>query len=150
MDGIVYMIESNNLIYIGSTKRKIEYRIYEHKRKGLFKLYDMDPNNYSIKILEECIFDNKIELRKKEQEYINKYNCVNQMNSYNNISKKDRDKEYYKKNRERLINQNKEYVKRNRDKVNQYYKDRYKYICSWGGDKQWHNNLLKINLDVFN
>ncbi len=32
---------------------------------------------------------------------------------------------------------------------NKYNKKRYKYLCSWGGDKKYHNNLLLIDINLF-
>jgi Zn-finger nucleic acid-binding protein len=147
MKGYIYLIQSNELNYIGSTPRKVEYRITEHKRKGLFKLYDMNPNNYTLKILEEIDYNKKIELRTREQYYIDNYDCVNKIRAVG-LSRKEYDKILYNKNKDKRIKQASEYQKTEKSKLKR--QERYKYQSSWGGDKQYNNNLLQININIFN
>ena len=44
----------------------------------------------------------------------------------------------------------KEYTEKNRNKLNNNKLKLYHYQNSWGGDKRRNNNLLMINLDIFN
>ena len=39
---------------------------------------------------------------------------------------------------------------RNKDRRKEYFRTLYHYQCSWGGDRQYHNNLLQIDPAVFN
>ena len=128
MKGLVYLIHSNGFNYIGSTPRKIEYRITEHKNKGLFKLYDMNPNEYSVKILEVYEYQKKIELRKREQYYMEQYECVNKIKAYSD--RKETDRKLYLKNRDERIKKASEYQKSDKAKLQQ--KKRYQYRKSWG------------------
>ena len=128
MKGSIYLIQSNGFNYIGSTPRKVEYRITEHKNKGLFKLYDMNPNDYSLKILEVYEYNEKTELRKREQYYIDQYECVNKLRAHS--SKKELDRKLYLKNRDERIKKACEYQKSDKAKLQR--KQRYEYRKSWG------------------
>lgn len=177
MKGIIYLITSNNLKYVGSTKQRIQDRLYDHQ---CFKLYDMDKNNYSLNILEERNFNDKEELRKKEQYYIEHYKCCNKLKAYNNLTKSEIDKNHYQKNKEKIKRANKQHYETNKKQIlekqkkkyetnrkqilqkqKQYQIDNkehikrkgaiiYQYKCSWGGDKRTNNNLLEIDLDIYN
>jgi lipopolysaccharide export LptBFGC system permease protein LptF len=128
MKGSIYLIQSNGKNYVGSTPRKVEYRITEHKNKGVFKLYDMNPNEYSLKILEIYEYKQKIELRKREQYYMDQYECVNKIKAYSD--KKESDRKLYMKNREERIKKASEYQKSDKAKLQR--KQRYEYKKSWG------------------
>jgi hypothetical protein len=65
MKGVVYLIESNGLKYVGSITKNIkEYRFTEHKNR-LFKLYNMKTNEYSIKYLKKLNTIKKMNLEKE-------------------------------------------------------------------------------------
>jgi len=80
-NGRVYKIvdENNNIIYIGSTKYNLEFRMKCHinklKSNTKTKLYQYccDWTNYKIILIEEIHSIFRSELLKKEQFYINKY-----------------------------------------------------------------------------
>jgi hypothetical protein len=44
----------------------------------------------------------------------------------------------------------KAYRTANKDKIKQQKKQYYIFKCSWGGDKRHHNNLLEIDMNLFN
>lgn len=170
MKGLVYLIESNGLKYVGSTDRTIKQRLAEHQ---CFNLYDMNKYDYSVSILEEVEFNEKIELRHREQYYIDTIDCCNQMRAVG-LPKKEFDKQYYEKNKERLIERacqyqktdkakltakkryenNKDKVKQysvdNKDRINQRRKELRNRKITWGGDPRFENNLLQIDDDIFN
>lgn len=170
MKGQVYLIESNGLKYVGSTKQTIYDRFRKH---DCWSLYDMNKDDYSYKILEEVEYNEKYELRMREQYYIETIDCCNKQNAYLGKNKKDADKEYYERNKERLIEKACEYQKtdkaklnakkryqNNKEKVKQYSKDNRKRInekrkelrdrkITWGGDPRNSNNLLQIDCDIF-
>ncbi len=169
MKGIVYLIQSNGKNYIGSTDRTIKQRLSEH---GCWKLYDMDPYNHSVKILEEVEFNNKHELRMREQYYIDTIDCCNEKRAIG-LPKKEYDKILYQNNREERIKKASEYQKsdkaklqrkkrynNNKDKFKQYTKDNKERInekrkelrerkITWGGDPRSSNNLLMIDINIF-
>ena len=107
--GYIYKISSsvNNKIYIGSTIKKLAYRLSEHKsdyKRFLdgnfhnitsFEIVKLQDCNISL--IEEIDYDNHRELRDKERYYIelNKDICVNKLipNRTN--------KEYYQANKEK-------------------------------------------------
>jgi len=125
MKGIVYQIICNitDEVYIGSTY-DLKKRGYLHKKLNCSSKNIIERGNYTTKILEEFEDITTIELRKKEQEYILKINCINVNNAYTDQkeydkkynydyyhkykdekreSKKITDKEYYNKNKDKLL-----------------------------------------------
>ena len=51
--------------------------------------------------------------------------------------------------RQHCIDYQKKYREENKELVKQKYTDKYHYQASWGGDKRNHNNLLKIDINLF-
>ena len=71
--------------YIGTTTAPLNVRLSKHKtnakmylegkRKNYTSSFEIiNNNNYTIKLLEECPFENRYEL---ETDYINRFDCVN-------------------------------------------------------------------------
>lgn len=144
--------------YIGSTTYPLSKRFYGHRAdyksylKGghnlttsfyLFEKYGVE--NCKIELLENCNFNSKEELLKKEGEYIRTTKCINR-----NIPCRT-DKEYYL--------DNKEYCKQYIYKYMEEHKDRFyqKYDCPCGGkytfgQKSTHYKSQKHNryLDSIN
>ena len=172
MKGTVYKITFKDKIYVGSTEQKLKYRINNH---GAFKLYGMIKSESKVEILEEMEFENKIELKKKEQEWMDKYDCINCLKAFaDGSNKKEKDENYYQLNKEKIIERvlnntdkevKKDYdrqryqLKRAKVKANSaknYYanhekkkkekRDKYHYVCSWGGNPIFSCNLLSISL----
>tara|TARA_R110002072_G_scaffold4667_1_gene32742 strand:- start:762 stop:1280 length:519 start_codon:yes stop_codon:yes gene_type:complete len=167
--GQVYQITSNDKIYIGSTCKSMKERLRKHR---CWELYDMNPDEFSIKILEKVEGD-KLLLRQREQYYIDSCDCVNILSAYSGINKKDTDHNSYIKNRQKRIEQSLLYQKtdkakdtqkkrynKNKDKLKawrmsseiklKYNKQRSEhrlYLLTWGGDERWNNNLHKISSD---
>ena len=155
--GRVYKITNsvNDMIYVGSTKTTLERRFTHHKSSAKthnFKLYksmqDIGIDKFSIELLEEKYFDNDDELKKLEQEYINKYDIsilLNERNAF--ISEQDRQeqikeyreknkqqinekaKEWCKKNREQINDKSKKYYEANKDQINEKGRERFTCIC---------------------
>ena len=87
MKGYIYKITSpsTDKIYIGSTILSIKHRLYCHiKNNNCSSMEIIKYGNVEIILLEEMEYENKIELRKKENEYIeiNKTLCVNKLSPY--------------------------------------------------------------------
>ena len=134
MIGRIYVIKNklNNLMYVGSTIRKLETRMKQHKRdmyKFNFKLYkamiQFKPGNFYIDLLEEFEYNDIKQSRKQEGIYVKIMkpelnSCIpgRTIKEYNEDKKEEvrlYRKLYYRKYREK----NKEYLKEYRK--NYYY-----------------------------
>jgi len=153
-------------VYFGSTKQSLEKRLYNHKRKGEnSKSYLVLHSNYKISLVEDNIPSRHIALI-REGYYIANFNCVNCHNPdpwiYKNITEPRLKKEYaesdrgkevqhnwYEKNKEKTKARSKRQRETKREELKEWSKNHYKYQCSWCGDKQHQNNLLKISMDIF-
>ena len=127
----IYCIEDcNDLKYVGSTKRTLKDRLYNHIKEVKYcSSQKLDLQNCKIYILEETDEENR---KVREQYWIDNTVCVNKCKVIGN--KKEQEKKYHQENR---------------DKRNQYTKNYHKFRTSWGGDPRTNNNLLKIHLDIF-
>lgn len=128
--GIIYKItdNTNNSIYIGSTKQSLKLREQNHKRlyksylkggeiKGYTASFDILKNNdYKIELIEET---NDIKIR--EQYWIETLDCINKINAKVNIKKYQAD--WYEDNKERILEKAKQYSNDNTDKIKEYQKE---------------------------
>jgi len=110
----IYCIEDiNHLKYVGSTKKKLNIRLSEHKSdkkinyKNICSSKNLDLDNCKIYVLEVCNESNRLE---RERYWINHIDCVNE------IKLNGRDMEYNKEYQ-------KEWRKNNKEKVKEYYND---------------------------
>jgi hypothetical protein len=147
MKGLIYLVQSKGLNYIGSTTKKLNRRV--RKEHNCFTTHGFDDNNYSVKVLEQIDFENKIELYKLEQKYIDEYDCVNMIKAPTilGLSKVENDRQYYLKNRKEKIEKACAYQKTEKSKIQR--RNHYQYKKSWGGNPQHANNLLKIDVNLF-
>jgi predicted GIY-YIG superfamily endonuclease len=137
MNGIIYKIVCNitNDVYIGSTKNII-HRLYQHKTLNCSSCPIIERGNYTTIILEQFENINTVDLRKKEQEYISKLECINKNNAYLNQEQQEQynkkyNYEYYHKHKDA-----KKEIKKIRDK--EYYQQHKnkllsKITCDCGG-----------------
>ena len=143
----IYCIEDcNNLKYVGSTNKTLSQRLSRHKcEKKNCSSKKLDLDNCKIYVLEETDEEHRIE---REKYWIHKIDCVNKIryDFDNKQYQKEYHKEYHKKNRDK----NKKYREKNRDKKSKYDISRRQYRKSFGGDERYHNNLLLIDLSIFN
>tara|TARA_Y100000593_G_scaffold92631_1_gene184913 strand:+ start:145 stop:576 length:432 start_codon:yes stop_codon:yes gene_type:complete len=132
---------TNNNIYIGSTKDFIK-RISHHKIiKDCSSTIILNNNNYNFIILEEC--DENIRYE-REQYYIdNMDNVINKRDAVHNRKK------YYQKNKEKYNELAREYKKNNKEKIKINNKKRLDWKNSWCGDYRYVGNLLRISCDIF-
>ena len=157
MEGRIYRIidNTNGNIYYGSTIKKINIRLTEHKAgykrylegKGNYSTSFgiMKNNNYNIELVEEIDFETKYDLYNRERYYIENNICVNKhipnrtMKEYS----KEYNKEYGKKIREKTKEYRKEYGKeyreKNKENRKEYYKNNLEKIKEY-----YKNNLEKI------
>lgn len=162
----IYLIEDcNGLKYVGSTKKLLKYRLSGHRTgkkndlKCSSKLLDLD--NSTISLLEECDECNR---GVREQYWIDRTECVNLSNTIKTFDRTKYMKQYFIEHREKITSRQSKHYIDNRDEISQkakqYYHDNkanrkdyqrqyIRYQHSWGGDKRYHNNLLQIDLTLF-
>jgi hypothetical protein len=120
----------SNLVYIGSTKQKLDYRLKDHIRCYNKWLENNDnpyytsfeiikSNDYKIELVEEIDSDDKEELHKKERYYIENNICVNKT-----IPTRT-DKEYREENKDKIKQINIDYRKNNKEKCEEKRKEYY-------------------------
>jgi hypothetical protein len=150
-DGRIYKIVCNvtNLIYIGSTCKKLCERMTKHRQN--FKQYQngkhnfitsfkvLENGNFDIVLLENYPCDSKEQLHARERFYIETMNCVNKFiptrtnKEYyddNKIRISEAYKEYYDGNKIRISEQHKQYRKDNKELISLLNKK--KNICDCG------------------
>jgi len=136
---------TNGNIYIGSTTTSLSRRLVGHRghykdylnkksncRRKCISSIILDNNDYRIILIEEYPCDSREQLLKKEQYYIDKFNCINTIKAFQSVENR---KLYLKEKRLNNI----EYRK-NQDK------EKYKWITSWG---TIDNSLIRINPSLF-
>jgi hypothetical protein len=137
MKAIIYKIidNTNDDVYFGSTKNKVEYRITEHKyaykqflEKGKTKrccesLQILCNENWSWLVVEEIEFENKQQLLERERFYIENNKCINK---HIPIRKKGEiDKIYYENNKDKCLEYQKEYREKNKEMIKEKGKKYY-------------------------
>ena len=149
---------TNGNVYIGQTKNILKHRINKHiqqyksKQKYLCSSELILKNNdWKYELIEDNL--NKEEAIIKEKYYIqNTYNCINKTRydfdilEWNQKNKKQCNKKYREKNKDKIKKQRDE----NRLLFNENQKTKRHYINSWGGDPRYNNNLLNIDVNLFN
>tara|TARA_R110000822_G_scaffold8902_8_gene35059 strand:+ start:542 stop:1003 length:462 start_codon:yes stop_codon:yes gene_type:complete len=141
---------TNGNIYIGKTENTLKQRLAVHKiDKNCSSTEIIKNGDYRMELIEET------QDKTRERYWIENTQCINKQ-----IPGRT-DKEYYEDNKESILKQRKEYSKNNKDKIKKYQseyrennkdktKEYKKYINSMGGDPRYNNNLLKIDLNLFN
>ena len=122
-NGKIYKLISNQTddIYIGSTTQSLATRKSEHKSdykrflngtKPYMTSYELVKyDNIEIILIDYCVCNNKDELRKKEQEFIDSLKCVNKHYAF---GKKDQTENNRRLNRERYIRKREEILEKDR------------------------------------
>jgi hypothetical protein len=136
----IYCIEDiNGLKYVGSTIQPLNVRLNHHKCHNACMSRELNLDDCKIYTLEECQEEQR---KEREQYWINHTECVNKFKAFRD--KKEYEKEYYKENKDYLNQRKKEYYNETKYQLNHYH-----YKKTWGGDPRTHNNLLKIDLNIF-
>jgi hypothetical protein len=136
-DGKIYDITSNNtdMVYVGSCIMILKKRLRDHvynisneNRIDCSSKFVIDCGDYTINLIENYPCNNDLELRMREQYYIDKYkndgrNVVNQRRAYNSEEdtkqyNKDYGKEWYESNRQHCQQRNKQYHLENKERIN--------------------------------
>lgn len=146
----IYDINEPKQFYIGSCKdfkkRKIDHR--NRCKIDNQKFYQYIRNNggwdnFKMELLEYCL-----EYQEREIELIKTLKPP--LNSYvYNFNKKEYIKEYHQQNRDKLNQKSKKRYELNKDELLEKAKIYHAYKSSWGGDQRSNNNLLKIDIKIF-
>ena len=126
----------NDLVYYGSTIKKLSTRRTNHKAdyqaylRGRniyitsFKIFEGNPTNVFITLVEEVTnCTNNKDLKIRERYYIENFECVNKhipgqtIKEYY-INNKNKFENYYINNKERIINKVRLYYSINKDRIN--------------------------------
>ena len=125
----IYLIKNknnDNLIYVGSTtEHYLSTRFNKHKAQQGCSLYQYinNPDNEScwndwyIELYEEIKCDNKLQLCKKENEIIRQLATINKIGYKTEEMKKEQEKEYREKNKEKIAERDKIYRENNKEKI---------------------------------
>ena len=116
----IYGIEDiNDLIYVGSTKIKIEYRLTGHRNdKGRNRNCSSSKLNLDYCIIYELEKCEEKDRKEREQYWINKLDCVNEKNTIFDRKEYDRQKakRYRKYNKEEIRKYQRDYYHKNKSK----------------------------------
>jgi hypothetical protein len=85
MKGIVYQIVCNivpNDRYVGSTYLPLNQRLRQHKKLDCCSRQIIVRGDYTTSVLEEIEFNEIAELRRLEQDYMDKLVCINKQRAY--------------------------------------------------------------------
>jgi len=165
-NGKIYTIRSRSredLIYVGSTTRRLSERLGQHKRapaKTSSKCIIEIGDSY-IELYENFSCNSREELNKREGDIIRLINCVNKnipgrcskeryednkeevlknMKHYykdNKVERLEKIKEYYEQNKEDRIKYAKEYRTKNNETLSEKYKK--KFTCKCGKTLRWRD-----------
>ena len=138
--GKIYAIKSSQTekIYIGSTTKTLNDRFLGHKC-GYNKWVEDNNNSYTtsyeiikyedayIELLEKYPCDDKMELNKKEGEYIRNMECINKRIEGRTKKEymKEYGKEYREQNKEQIKEYGKEYREEHKEQTKEYDKQYY-------------------------
>ncbi len=146
--GKIYKLidNTNGNVYVGSTaETTLARRLSGHRGKckafymkgqgNYVKSFDIINNNdYKIILIEEYPCESKDQLLQREQQWMDKIDCINQVRANGHDRKK-------------CV---KKYDDKNKAKSKEYQRKVMKWKYTWGGDINSHNNnLLKIKLSFF-
>jgi hypothetical protein len=124
--GFIYQIydNTNGNKYYGSTKQKLSKRLSDHRdsyKRFLNGKYSfttsfkiLENGDYTISLIEQVNFNDKIELTARERYFIENNECVNKNVPNRTV------KEWYKYNKEQIKEERKEYYEQNKDKIKEY------------------------------
>ena len=149
--GFIYLIKCNisGECYIGSSMCKNKKdRLYRHRTKynKCVSKQIINRNDYEYIILEDILDIDKKQLLIKEQEYIDKYNCINKKRAYTTEEEKNK---YYENNKEKIKDYQKLYCQNNKEKIKEKRKDYIKEYDKTDKRKEYkkeyhQNNKEKI------
>lgn len=143
---VIYAIEDiNDLIYVGSTKKKLYQRLSAHrtsKKSNTYRACSSKKLNLEYCIIYELEICEEKDRNEREQYWIDKLDCVNEKNTFfdNKEYQRKYQKERYNKNKEEINKsrresrdknkeernrKNREYKQKNKDVINKKQRERY-------------------------
>lgn len=145
---IIHTSRDDILPYVGSTKEKLSLRMSKHRslfkrwKEGnttycaAYELFDeYGVENFIIVELGRYEVSDKQELRKYEQEWIEKTRCCNKVRALG-LGKKEQDAKYYQRNREKIIKNVREYAANNKEKISEKNSKKIDCECGFEGTKR--------------
>jgi hypothetical protein len=137
-NGKVYAIRSHQTdkVYIGSTTQTLAQRFGKHKKcLRTMSREIMKFDDCYIELLQEFACNNKMQLNKKEGEYIRSMNCINKRIEGRTLA------EHYQDNKQEILEKNKQYREMNKEQITEHNKK--PNTCDCGGkyttqNKQQH------------
>jgi hypothetical protein len=158
-NGKIYKIycDENDDVYYGSTTQELYMRLRQHKSLKYVSRNIM-KNTYHIQLIELYPCNNRIELESRERYYIENNKCVNtyiptrtkqEYRKQHKQQSNERAKKWYNENKEYSSEWRKQYRQKNKDRIDNYKRQVYHYRNSFGGDERYNNNLLRIDISIF-
>ena len=158
--GIIYVLTCHitDEKYIGSTMRDLDTRYRRHKTdKSCVSRHIIERGNHSIKQLELFETDDRIELEKREQYWMNIIPNINHKRAFISkeqriIDRKERWDKWYSNNKDELCKKRQNYYYSNYEQVRKGDRRRKDWRRSWKPDGRmgFYNDLLRISIDLFN
>jgi hypothetical protein len=164
MKGMIYILTSNGKVYIGQTiKPKTRFSNhksdYENYKKGTqhykssYKIIEL--GDYKFEIIEEIEFEDKDDLKKREQFFMDLYKekgleVVNKCCAYTGKNKKEYNRDYYQKNIDKKKQQNKKRYEKNKEIIKQKNREKYEKTKEYVTCEDCNKILLKTNLKRHN
>lgn len=164
LSGIVYSISYKDLCYVGSSRMKgnerwvCHYNSYKYNTKTttsriVFEQADLDGVLPTYIILEKYAEISDENLRRREQSYIDDFDCVNENRAFvteedRNEDRKEHQKKYRKNNKEQIKEQEKEWNKNNREYINdrqKIYNELHKEKLKEQRRKRYAEKKIKAN-----
>lgn len=141
-NGKIYKIvdNTNNNVYYGSTIETLGERLSVHKyNKNCRSRLIINNGDYDIILIENYPCESKEQLETRERHYIENNKCINKNIPGRNM------KEWREDNKDNIRKYHKEWREDNKEKL----KLKREYQISWGGDQRFNNNLLQIDINLF-
>lgn len=134
--GKIYQLVSPQYVYVGSTTNHLQHRLgqhicayYNHKNNpdkyrscSAFKIFEDD--SFEIKLIEEFPYTTRNEMLRREQHWIvNTPECINKARASAGMETDYKDdwnkyhREYYKQNKDKVLETRKRYYLKNRERI---------------------------------
>lgn len=162
---MIYILTSNGKVYIGQTIKPkarfnnhksdyINYKRGTQHYKSSYKIIEL--GDYTFEIVEEIEFEDKNDLKKREQFFMDLYKekgleVVNKCCAYTGKDKKEYNRDYYQKNIDKKKEQNRLRYEKNKEIIKQKNRENYKKKeKEYATCEDCNKTLLKTNLKRHN
>ena len=145
---IYCIVDDNGLKYVGKTSRTLNCRLNEHRSQKntnhvCCSSFQLDLDNCKIYLIQECSEEDCAE---REMFWIKGLTCVNIITEIYGLTKKEYDKKYRIKNKERCRENDKRKVENNQEHYKKVKRDWYQNNKERILKKQRKEYYLKIKL----